>query len=97
MIRNMTLPTAEKFLIYFLDEFAGKNGTAYPSQETLAKLLSVSVRHVRRLLASLRRRGILDWTSGAQSSRYRIDWLQVDRMRTPTSGATGPPGPGNTH
>jgi DNA-binding transcriptional ArsR family regulator len=67
----LKLPRGERALLKCLADLANGNGSSWPGVAKLAEQLDYSERHVRRLLASLRDRGVLDTTQRGQRSAIR--------------------------
>lgn len=89
LVRGSSLPALHKLLLLVLMDYAGADGRAYPSQETLAQDLSLSDRHVRRIVRDLIAREIIEQTRRRQQSAiYLIDWNRLAELaqdRTPVS------------
>jgi len=61
VISQLTLSMAEKSVLNALANFADKQGKCWPSQTTLAKSAGCSVSTIKRNLARLKSRGLVDW------------------------------------
>lgn len=58
-VRDNSLPLSARLLMIDLLLYAGVDGVCFPSQETLAKDMGVTPRHIQNLLKPLYRKGIL--------------------------------------
>ena len=67
-----SLSPAAKLLFARLKLYAGKNGKAFPKQETLAREMCLSDRRVRGVLAELKRLTRIDWKRTRASCVYAI-------------------------
>ncbi|HWY79441.1 MAG TPA: helix-turn-helix domain-containing protein [Candidatus Sulfotelmatobacter sp.] len=73
---DTTLLHIDKCILFELYCFAGKNKTAFPSQETLAKNLGVSARYIRERLVVLKEKKlILSWERRgySKSNLYKLN------------------------
>lgn len=84
-----SLRPTEKLTVGRLLLFAGKDGRCYPSHETLSRELCLKPRQVRNLLASLKRKGRLQWRARAGTSNEYV----VVGDRRPIAGGIGTPLP----
>ena len=73
-IWETNLTTAEKLVMLYLLERADAMGTCWPSLKTIASATSMTVRGVSKVLARLRSRGLVSWSSRGQGANlYRIN------------------------
>lgn len=89
---TLTLTSTEKFVLLALANFADAHGAnAYPSQQTLMTLTSLSERAVRRAIAALKRQGLL--TTTLQRGRYGAQHYTLHLPAARAKGATQAPYP----
>jgi len=74
MIRLSALSTQQKLVLFVLADYGGDNGSAFPSQQTLASDVSLSIRQIRRVLVALRKAGILTTETRGRRHSYLIHW-----------------------
>ena len=74
-MRNPSLSFGEKCVFIDLILYAGVDGEAFPSQETLAEDMGRTSRHIRNILKSLKSKNWIDWEKQgySQSNRYYIN------------------------
>jgi biotin operon repressor len=85
--RQRELGDGPKRVYRRLKSYAGKNGSCFPSQQTLAADLGKSERQVRRDLDELESAGLIaaKLRNGRRSNTYQFLWHSMFE-RTPTSG-----------
>jgi Helix-turn-helix domain len=72
LARNSELSGNAKLLYSRLMLFSGKDGSCFPSQETLGSEIGLSGRHVQTILAELRACGLVSWHRRRTSSSYVV-------------------------
>ncbi|TVP84047.1 MAG: helix-turn-helix domain-containing protein [Thioalkalivibrio sp.] len=83
---SLDLPTTPKLVLLALAEHADDKGVCWPSQERIARMCGLSVRHLRRVCSELATRGLIgiEHRPGAGNGR------QTDLYRL-SLGSTGQP------
>jgi len=89
------LPTTEKMVLLVIADHANDEGTAsYPSQETIARKVSIGIRQVRRHVNELVTKGYIRVQKGAGGSEHcrddrrpnlytiNLNRLRADAIRT---------------
>lgn len=73
-MRNADITPSEKCVLVNLMLYAGKDGIAFPSQNTLGKDMGFSERQVRNCLVSLKNKGFIKWEKRgySKSNQYSI-------------------------
>jgi hypothetical protein len=86
------LATGEVRVIALLLGYADRNGLAFPSAQTMARRLKLSVRQVYRILRSLKQKGLIETVSRCGGSRgsalRRITMAQAAARTRQESGGT---------
>ena len=79
-----------KLVLFILSNYADENGSCYPSEKHLAKMVGVSDRQVRRCLAKLVDNKLISIEERkGTSNRYYLSMdIDVQTVRTPTSTNT---------
>lgn len=82
-------PSTQKHILKELDSYSEKNGTCFPSLDTLAKICSFSKRTVQNGLKALEMTGLVivrererKNSRGATSNAYTIVWEELSSLRS---------------
>lgn len=99
IFRTPSISPLQKCILSDLSFYAGIDGEAFPSQQTLANNQGCSTRQVRNCLVELKRLGIISWKKRgySKSNRYAFNkelyFRNRDRNRKFTSAHSGQPVP----
>ncbi len=84
-VRNATIDSSAKLLLFVLVSYADNNGDAWPSNERLTADMGLCVRQIRRVLTDLRHVGIVSaWMEG-KTRKLRIDFDRLRALPSPAS------------
>lgn len=76
LIRDPSISTNVKMMFLVLSSYSGRTGVSFPSQETIASLMGVSVPTVKRTLAEMRALGLVEVvvakTATGRRNHYRL-------------------------
>ena len=84
-VRNATIDSSAKLLLFVLVSYADSNGDAWPSNDRLTADLGLCVRQIRRVLTDLRHAEIVSaWMEG-KTRMLRIDFDRLRALPSPAS------------
>lgn len=88
LLENREISAGAKLCYARLALFAGKTGVAWCRQDSLARTVGISDRHVRRCLIELTKMGLIDIERGGSNkvNHYRFRWQPIIEITGITMG-----------
>ena|SRR5262252_712516 len=87
---DRTLPQDARLAYYWMDDYAGAGGIAYPKQATLAAKLGCSRQQAGRLVAVLVEHGwLIPIARTGRAIRYQLKWAFAGTVAGTVAGVTG--------
>jgi len=81
LIRDSTLKTPERFILYLIHEYCGDDGNGFATQKTFARISGLSERRVRQAIQFLRDNGILNVTTKRSVGYRRYNHYTINIAR----------------
>ena len=84
LMERQEISPGAKLCFARLAQYAGKNGRAFPAQETLAAALGVTVRQVQRYIAELIKAGLIETRQERKGTPNHYVFLEHEWMKQDT-------------